>query len=236
MTTPEQHTEAGDQLDLRLLRGSRRHGGLVLRVRVLPAALLLTAVQLVLTGSRLSRSWWYQDDLNILARAAHRALSPDQLFSNYNGHLIPGTWVIAWALDRLAPLQWWPAAVLTLIFVAATDLMMLVLLRRLFGTRPAILVPYAMFCSTSLVLTSALWFHVGYLRTRRLTDALGVLLAILFGLAFFEKSLVTLLVLALFTVCYATPGPVWRRPWRGFRLYWAYWLVNAALAAGYLWL
>jgi hypothetical protein len=255
MTTPEQHTGASDQLDLRLLRGSRRHGGLVLSVRVLPAALLLTAVQLVLTGSRLSRSWWYQDDLNILARAAHPTLSVDQLFSNYNGHLIPGTWVIAWALDRVAPLQWWPAAVLTLIFVAATDVMMLALLRRLFGTRPAILVPYAMFVSTSLVLTStlwwaaalewlplslsmvtALWFHVGYLRTRRLSNALGVLLAILFGLAFFEKSLVTLLVLALFTVCYATPGPVWRRPWRGFRLYWAYWLVNAVLAGGYLWL
>ncbi|HST82833.1 MAG TPA: hypothetical protein VLL08_13955 [Kineosporiaceae bacterium] len=255
MTTPEQHASAGDQLDLRLLRGSRGHGGLVLTVRVLPTALLLTAVQLLLTGSRLSRSWWYQDDLNILARAANRTLSPDQLFSNYNGHLIPGTWVIAWALDRVAPLQWWPAAVLTLIFVAATDLMMLALLRRLFGNRPAILVPYAMFCSTSLVLTStlwwaaalewlplslsmitALWFHVGYLRTRRRTDALGVLLAILFGLAFFEKALVTLLVLALFTVCYATPGSLWRRPWRGFRLYWGYWLVQAVLAGGYLWL
>src|SRR5690349_20233226 len=134
MTTPP-HTEPGDQLGLRLLRGRRGHGGLVLTVRVLPTALLLTAVQLLLTGSRLSRSWWYQDDLNLLATVAHRALTPGQVFANYNGHLIPGSWVVAWVFDRVAPMQWWPAALLTLIFVAATDLAMLALLRRLFGNR-----------------------------------------------------------------------------------------------------
>ena len=255
MAPPEQRAEPEDQLGLRLLRGRRGHGGLVLTIRVLPAALLLTAVQLVLTGSRLSRSWWYQDDLNILATVADRALTPGLLFSDYNGHLVPGSWAIAWVLDRVAPLQWWPAALLTLVVVAATDLMMLALLRRLFGSRPAILVPYAMFCATSLVLTStlwwaasqqwlpvslslvtALWFHIGYLRTRRRADAIGALLAVLFGLAFFEKALTTPIVLALFTVAYAVPGSLWRRPWRAFRQYWVYWLAHAALAGGYLWL
>ena len=252
---PEQRSEPNDQLGLRLLRGRRGHGGLVLTVRVLPAALLLIAVHLVLTGSRVSRSWWYQDDLNILAKAAGRALTPGLLFSNYNGHLVPGSWLIAWVLDRVAPLQWWPAALLTLLLVAGTDLMMLAVLRRLFGDRPAILLPYAMYCATSLTLTStvwwaasqqwlpvslslvtALWFHLGYLRTRSRSDAVGALLAVLFGLAFFEKALTTPLLLALFTVAYAVPGPLWRRPWRAFRQYWVYWLAQAALAGGYLWL
>jgi hypothetical protein len=255
VTAPPQRPEPDDQLGLRLLRGRRGHGGLVLTVRVLPTALLLSAVHLLLTGSRLSRSWWYQDDLNLLASAADRALTPDLLFSNYNGHLVPGSWLIAWVLDRVAPLQWWPAALLTLLIVAATDLMMLALLRRLFGSRPAILVPFAMYCATSLVLTStlwwaasqqwlpvslslvtALWFHVGYLRTRRRRDAIGALLAVLFGLAFFEKAVTTPVLLALFTVAYAVPGALWRRPWRAFRQYWAYWLAHAALAGGYTWL
>lgn len=254
-TTVAVRPEPSDQLDLRLLRGRRGHGGLVLTVRVLPAALLLTAVHLVLTGSRLSRSWWYQDDLNILATAADRALTPDLLLSNYNGHLVPGSWLIAWLLDRMAPLQWWPAALLTLAFAAATDLMLLAVLRRLFGSRPAILFPYAMYCATSLVLTStlwwaasqqwlpvslslvtALWFQLGYLRTRRRRDAAGALLAVLFGLAFFEKAVTTPVLLALFTVAYAVPGPLWRRPWRAFGQYWAYWLGHAALAGGYTWL
>jgi hypothetical protein len=256
VVSPEQkRTEPGDQLGLRLMPGRRGHGGLILTVRVLPTALLLTAIQLLVTGSRLSRSWWYQDDLNILATVADRALTPGLLFSNYNGHLVPGSWTVAWVLDRLAPLEWWPAALLTLLVVAATDLMMLALLWRLFGNRPAILLPYAMFCATSLVLTStlwwaaslqwlpvslslvtALWFHLGYLRTRRRADAIGALLAVLLGLAFFEKALTTLIVLALFTVAYAVPGPLWRRPWRAFRQYWAYWLAHAALAGGYVWL
>jgi hypothetical protein len=250
---PQRSPEPDDHLDLRLLRSRGGHGGLVLTVRVLPTALLLTALQLLITGSRLSRSWWYQDDLNILATVADRALTPGLLFSDYNGHLVPGSWAIAWVFDRIAPLAWWPAALLVLIMVAATDLMMLALLHRLFGSRPAILFPYAMFCFTSLVLTStlwwaaalqwlpvslslvtALWAHVGYLRTRRRADAAIALLAVLFGLAFFEKALTTLIVLALFTVAYAVPGPLWRRPWRAFRTYWQYWLAHAALAGGYV--
>src|SRR3954452_697308 len=99
---PQQRAEPHDQLGLRLLRARRGHGGLVLTVRVLPAALLLTAVQLLVTGSRLSRSWWVQDDLNLLPTVADRALTPGLLFSDYNGHLIPGSWALAWLLDRVA--------------------------------------------------------------------------------------------------------------------------------------
>jgi hypothetical protein len=250
-----QRSEPSDELGLQLLRARRGHGGLVLKVRLLPAAALLTAVHLLITGSRLSRSWWWQDDLNILATAAHRSLSPGLLLTDYNGHLIPGSWAIAWVFDRMAPLQWWPAAVLTVIVVAVTDVMMLALLRRLFGDRPAILLPYAMFCSTSLMLTgtlwwaaslqwlpvtlslvAALWFHVGYLRGHRRSDAVGALVAVLLGLLFFEKALTTPLVLAVFTVLYGVPGALWRRPWLAFRRYRGYWLVHAVLAGGFLWL
>jgi hypothetical protein len=244
-----------DEFGLRLLRSRRGHGGLVLTVRVVPTAWLLIAVHLLLTGSRLSRSWWWQDDLNLLAGAAGRALTPSLLLSDYNGHLIPGTWALAWVFDRLAPLQWWPAALVTLAIVAATDLMLLALLRRLFGTRPALLFPFAMYCSTSLVLTStlwwaaalqwlpvslslvtALWFHVGYLRSRRPVEAVGAVLAVLGGLLFFEKAATTPIVLALFTVFYAVPGPLWRRPWRAFRTYWQYWSAQGVLAGGFGWL
>ncbi len=247
--------EAGDELDLRLVRGRRGHGGLVLRVRVLPAAALLGAVQVLLTGTRLARSWFWQDDLNLLATTAHRSLSPSLLLSDYNGHLVPGSWALAWLLDRVAPLQWWPAALLTLAVVAATSAMMLALLRRLFGDRPAILLPYAMFCATSLTLTGTLWwaaalewlpvtlalvcafwFHVGLLRTGRRADALGAALSVLLGLLFFEKALVIPVMLALFTVLYAVPGPLWRRPGRALRRLWGYWLALAALGGGFLWL
>jgi hypothetical protein len=251
--TTQAPSQPGDELDIRLLAGGEGRAALVLKVRVLPMALLLTALQLLITGWRLSRSWFYQDDLNILATAAHRPLTPSLLLSNYNGHLVPASWAIAWVFDRIAPLQWWPAALLTFVITAANDVMLLALLRRLFGDRPAILFPYAMFCATTLTLTStvwwaaalqwlpvslsllaALWFHVGYLQTGRGGDALGALVAVVFGLAFFEKALTTPLVLALFTVAYAVPGRLWVRPWRAFRRNWLYWLAHAALAGGFI--
>ncbi len=253
--SPEVRAAPDDELDLRLLRGRDGSGGLVVRLRVLPTALLLTALHLLVVVWRLCRGWFWQDDFNILATAARRPLSPGLLFSNYNGHLIPGSWVLAWVFDRIAPMQWWPAAVVTVVFVAATDLVMLALLRRLFGLRPAVLLPYAIFLFTSLTLTStlwwaaslewlpvtlslvlALWCHVGYLRSGSRWWAAGAILSVAFGLAFFEKALTTTVVLAAFTVGWSVPGPLWRRPWRAVAGHWRYWLAHAALAGGFLWL
>ena len=62
------------------------------------------------------------DALNLLARASRQGLDPDLLFSDYNGHLQPGTWVLAWLFDAIAPLQWWPAALLTIAMVTAIGL------------------------------------------------------------------------------------------------------------------
>jgi hypothetical protein len=250
---PQGRGGSGDELDVPLLRGRGRGGaGVVLRVRVLPAALLLTAVHLLITANRLANSWLWQDDFNLLAGAARRPLT-GLLLSDYNGHLVPGSWALAWLFDKIAPLQWWPAALVTMAFVAGLDLAMFAVLRRLFGARPAILLPYAMFCATTLMLTStlwwaaamqwlpvtlsllvALWFHLGYVRSGRWYDAVGVLVAVLFGLTFFEKALTTPLVLALVTVAYLVPGPLWKRPGRAFRRFWRYWLAQAALAGGFV--
>lgn len=246
--------DAGANHELRLpILPPRLAGGLVLTVRVLAAAYLILGVSLLLVAARLSRSWWWQDDLKLLAGAARRSLSPGLLLSSYNGHLVPGTWVMAWVFDRIAPLQWWPAALVSIALVAAVDLSMLALLRRIFGTRPAILVPFAMVCATSLTLTSTLWWaasmqwlpvtlslslglwcHIGFWETGRLRDAAGALGCVVLGLAFFEKALTTVLVLALFSVLYGVPGPFWQRPWKAFSAHAGYWLTHAAVAGGFL--
>ncbi len=241
-----------DELRLPILP-ERAAGGLVLTVRVLPAAYLILGVNLLLAASRLARSWWWQDDLNLLAGAAGPSLSPGLLFSDYNGHLVPGTWATAWIFDHVAPLQWWPAAVLTIALVAATGLSMLALLRRAFGTRPAILVPFTMLCATSLTLTATLWwaasmqwlpvtlslslglwFHLGFWERGRITDAAGAVACVVAGLVFSEKALTTVLVLALFSVLYGVSGPVWQRPWQAFSAHAGYWLAHAAVAGGFL--
>jgi hypothetical protein len=235
-----------DVLELRL-------GGVHLHLPVLPTAWLLVAIGVLLTGARLARGWYWQDDFSLLAQAAGRPLGPDLLLSGYNGHLVPGTWLLAWLIDTVAPMEWWPAATASLALTAGVNVAALAMFRRLFGTRPAILLPLALVCTTTLTVGPALWwaaamqwlpvtlalaagvyFHAGFLRTGRTRDAAGAVLSVVFGLLFFEKALTTVLVLALFTVAYGVPGPLLRRPWRALREHPRYWAVHAVVAAGFL--
>lgn len=220
---------------------------------VLPVALALVTVHVVVTAIRLSGAWWWQDDLYILGLVADRPLTPALLFENYNGHLVPATWLMGWLVSHLAPLAWWPSAVVQTVLVAVADLAMLALLLRMFGRRPAILLPLAAFCASSLTLTSTLWwaaalqwlpvtislavalyFHLGYAATGRTRDAVGAVAAVAGGLLCFEKALTVLPVLAAVSVLYLTGGPLWRRPWRALRGSWRYWAAHALLVAVYL--
>lgn len=217
------------------------------------ASLALIALHLMLTGFRLGRSWWWQDDLYMFGLVADRDLTLGLLFADYNGHLQPGSWLLAWLVAHLAPFAWWPAVVTQLALVAAVDLALLALLRRMFGRRPAILVPLAMFCATSLTLNAILWwaagmqwlpttlclalclyFHVGFLTTGDRRQAIGAIASLVGGLLFFEKALAVLAVLAFVTLAYDTTGPWWRRPVRAFRRHPRYWGAFTLLTLGYL--
>jgi hypothetical protein len=215
--------------------------------------LALIALHLVLTAVRLGRSWWWQDDLYLFGLVADRDLTPGLLFGDYNGHLQPGTWLMAWLVTHLAPFAWWPAVLTQLVLVAAIDLTLLALLRRMFGPRPAILLPLAMFCASSLTLSAILWwaagmqwlpttlclalclyFHVGFLTTGDRRQAIGAIASLVGGLLFFEKALTALAVLAFVTLAYDTTGPWLRRPVRAFVRHRVYWGAFTLLAVGYL--
>lgn len=231
-------------------------GGVVIStsLRVIPVALVLAAVHALVSLWRLSRSWYWQDDLNLLALVGERPL-PELLFSDYNGHLVPGSWLAAWVSNQVAPLEWWPAATAIMVFIVGTDLALLAALRRLFGERPAILIPYAVFCASTLTLTSSVWwaaalqwwpttlalalalfFHAGYVEKRNIRDFAGAVGSLALGLFFFEKALVIPVVLALLTIAYFVPGRLWMRPVRAFTRYFLYWLALGAVAGGYVWL
>ena len=246
---------ADERTELRVQLG----GGALYTLRFRPDLLLvrtgfaLISLHLVLTAIRLGRSWWWQDDLYIFGLVADRGLTPGLVFGDYNGHLEPGTWLMAWLSTHLAPFAWWPAALVQLGFAAAIDLTLFALLRRMFGTRPAVLVPLAMFCATSLTVNATLWwsaamqwlpttlclalclyFHVGFLTTGDRRQALGAIWSLVGGLLFFEKALTVLAVLAFVTLAYDTSGPWLRRPARAFDRHRAYWGSMTLLAVGYL--
>jgi hypothetical protein len=223
-------------------------------LRAVPIALVITVLHGLLTWWRLSRSWFWQDDLNLLATAADEPLG-GLLFSDYNGHLVPASWLTAWLSNHVSALSWAPVAAVLLVLVVATDLALLGALLRLFGPRPAILVPYTIFCASTLTLTATVWwaaamqwmptalalalalyFHAGYVARPNARDLFGALAAVALGLLCFEKALTIPVVLALLTVAYFVPGPLWKRPWRAFRRYPLFWVAQGLLSGGYLWL
>src|SRR4051794_11497516 len=124
-------------------------------------ALLLVAVHGVVTAILVNSSWWWQDDLNLMSIVAGRPLSARLLLQDYNGHLQPASWLMAWLTTHVAPYAWWPVVVVQTSVVVATDVALFLLLRRLFGLRPAILVPLAAFCASVVPLTATVWWAAG---------------------------------------------------------------------------
>jgi hypothetical protein len=223
-------------------------------LRAVPIGAVIVAIHGLLTWWRLSRSWFWQDDLSMLATAADRPLG-SLLFSDYNGHLVPGSWLVAWVSDHVAAMSWAPVGAFLLLLVVATDVALLAALVRLFGRRLAILVPFTLFCTSTLTLSATVWwaaamqwmpttlglalavyFFAGYAERPNSRDLWGSLGAVALGLFFFEKAVAIPVVLALLAVLYFAPGPLWKRPWRAFRRYLLFWAAQLALAGGYLWL
>ncbi len=126
---------------------------------VLVAALLLVAGQLVLRGWLVAQRHYYADDLRLLHSADGSALfSPSYLLADFDGHLMPGAFLVAGIVERAGPLEWWPAAVSLVILQALASLALLRLLRVLLGERPLLLVPLAFGLFTPVALGNLTWW------------------------------------------------------------------------------
>lgn len=204
--------------------GARRGGtglGPAIRLavdhRVLTAGLVMVAVQLAWRSVFVAHQFFRQDDFYNLDLALKSSLNWHYLTFIGPGHLMIGPRAIAWLLARASPYNWGLAAAIVLIGQACASLAALRLLRTLFGERPGILVPLAVYLLCPLTLPAlGFWTaamesvplqlaifmmldaHVRYVRTgrkRHLAAAEGWLV---FGLLFFVKAMI--LPLLLFAV------------------------------------
>jgi hypothetical protein len=212
------------------------------------AAYALVALSLLVWTWAASRSYFRQDDFLYLHRAVTRPLTLDSLLTGYQGHLMPGQFLLVEGLVRVAPLSWAAAVAVVLAFRLVASLAAVRLLVELFGRRPAVLAPLALFLFSPLLVLPFLWWaaalqvltlqaamvlaalaHVRYLRTGRTRDGVLGVLAVAGGLVFWEKALLVPLVLVGVEVMARRAGmPVAaarRRP---------VWLAHGLLVAGYL--
>ncbi len=222
--------------------------------RVLLAGVALILLQLAWKAQFLGHLYFTQDDFYNLDLAIQSPLNWHYLTFNTAGNIVIGTQLIAWVLARISLYNWGLAASVVFVLLACSSLAALRLLRTLFGDRPVILVPLAVYLLTPLTVPDLGWWsaamesvplqlaifmalnaHVWYVRTGRAWHLVAAVAWVGFGLAFFEKALVLPVVLFAVTAAFFAGGTSWLA---GARLvlvrYWRAWLVYAVLAAGYV--
>jgi hypothetical protein len=215
------------------------------RHRVTLGAVGLITVQSWWKAVTLSHAYFQQDDLVIGGQASH-SLNAHYLFQVYAGHLQPGAFALAWALVHLSGYDWglWAGTLLAIQVLAG--FVLLRALRTLFGDRPLILVPLAVYLFTPMTVPALTWWsggvqsvalqlaiplavdqHVRYVRDGRLRHAVFATAGMLFGLAFFEKAVAIPVLLFALTSAFLVAGGWPSAMAASLRRYWPAWVMYA---------
>src|SRR6185312_12458617 len=123
------------------------------------AAAALIAVQLAVRAALAFGGYFYWDDLILIGKAGtHDLLAPSYLFHDHDGHVMPGAFLLAGAIIRLAPLDWtWPAISLLALQLLAS-LALLRALHVILGWRPVLLIPLTFGLFTPLAVPGFAWW------------------------------------------------------------------------------
>ncbi|MEK0371867.1 hypothetical protein [Corynebacterium mastitidis] len=125
----------------------------------MPAKKTAALLALLLAGVGLrtavaARGWFYYDDLTLYAQAReHRLPDLGLLFSPHDGHLMPGSWLVEWALAHGAGLSW-PAAVTAL---GVGNLLAASAVAWAYRPLSRSLIPLAAYLFTPITLTTSTW-------------------------------------------------------------------------------
>ncbi|PRC45704.1 hypothetical protein C6A85_93805, partial [Mycobacterium sp. ITM-2017-0098] len=228
-----------------------------MRSAVARTAVALIALHLAVRAVLAFGGYFYWDDLILVGRAGTQGLlSPEYLFDDHDGHVMPGAFLVAGVITRAAPLDWFWPAVSLVVFALLASLALLRALHVLLGWRPVLLVPLTFALFTPLAVPGFAWWAAGLnslpmlaalawvcadaillVRTGNQRYAVSGALVYLGGLLFFEKSavipFVAFAVAALYG--YVTGSAELREVWRrGARLWTAALALTAAWVGVYL--
>ena len=103
-------------------------------------------------------SWsWFQDDWIYVTRTTELSFW-DYITQNYNGHLMPAQFMIAWLITKVAPLDYSYAVATTIFFTVASLLAWAAALRTIFGERLRLLYPLIILAMSPVFMPISLWW------------------------------------------------------------------------------
>ena len=171
---------------------------------------MLIIVQLVIRAHLAFSGYFYWDDLILIGRAGTQGLlSPSFLFDDHDGHVMPGAFLLAGAIIRLAPLDWVGPAISLVVLQLLASLSLLRTLYVILGWRPVLVIPLTFALFTPLGVPGFAWWAAALnslpmlaalawvcadavllIRTGNQRYAVTGVLVYLGGLLFFEKAAV----------------------------------------------
>lgn len=183
------------------------------------AAFVVGLLALTVRASVIRDAFFLPDDYMLTSRAVENDLTLDYLTRVHTGHFEPIGFTVMWLHANYATFSWGWAAVFLLGCQAILFVMVWKLLTELFGRRWLALVPFSSFCFSSLTVAAftflsaaIIWlplmiamagvlrFHVRFIREGRRRDAWYALAWMVVGMASFEKIVILLPFLILFTL------------------------------------
>ncbi len=220
---------------------------------VTAAAISLIVAQLALRAWVTQGSWFFEDDFQFLSDIALGRDDLDWYLRPHNVHFMPLSFILVKIVTWGGPFAWWLAALQTVLLQLAASLSCWWMLRKLFGNRPAILVPLTFYLFSIFSVPTLTWYaaminqlplhtclflgvlaHVTYLRTRRYRWVLVASLITTVGLLFYVKAIALPMVFGLLALLYFGRGPLVRRFLSVVRRYLWGWLTYAVVGTAYL--
>jgi hypothetical protein len=225
---------------------------LLTRRAVTGVAAILIVVQLLVMGSLLAHAYLRQDDYFTFDRALTGELSWGNLTALMAGHLSPLGFALSWLLAHASLYNWTLTASVVMVAVAAASVALLGALRTLFGDRPRILVPLAVYLFSPLALAAVDWWsvavqalglelsifmalaaHVRYLRDGRTRQLVAAGCWLVVGMLAVEQGALVPLLLFALTTAFFVEGRWSRAVVTAARRYWRGWALYGALLTGY---
>ena len=225
----------------------------LLRDRVVLASLLVMAAAVAVKVYVLSRSSFVEDDYLFFGEAYTAQFGTEYLFGLHKGHLMPGALFLVYVQTALWPYNWWISAGTMLVLQVAALVVFLKLLWELFGRRPALLIPFAVYAFAPLTLPVLGWWAaalnavpfqlaiglallwmVRHLRTDDPRYAWQAGAAVVFGMLFSVKALFLPSLLFVVAVAWLYPGSLLRAARNAWMLHRPWWVAMAVLTVGYL--
>lgn len=212
--------------------------------------LAMLALQLLLRLWFMRDGYFWQDDFNYLF-SVRDGLSWSTLTQDYNGHLMPGTFLLSWFVHAAG--SGWAVAVAVLVLLqVGAGLAFLWAVELIFRRHPISLLVYALATFTPLTLVGSMWFAYGiqlwpqliatclavgclvrWRQDGRLRWAVGVVAAVAVGLFFWEKAAVIPPILLAFSVLVLDRSTSWAERRRTLLSQWKLWGALVVLTAVY---